>query len=322
MATELVFDLETVPDDAIPFEPRKPDDFPPLACHRVVSCGTFTFAHGFQLLGAPHGDAQSERLILEHLRDKLENATAESARLVGWNSRRFDVPLVVLRGFGLGLSFPRWTQKAYRYRYGDAWHLDLKDKLSDFGAATVGGLDQVAKLVGFPGKLGVDGGMVSAMVAAGRRAEVDAYCLCDVAQTTAIGLRWKLLTGELTLEQYQEDGGILLEQIDAEPRLGELAGRIDREAFLLHDRVPSPLKRRTRFRQGQRVACAHADEHGVGYGDNGIVRWPVRAEALAGVQMVVMWDRGGSTHHTSDPEWLVSIEEPDVPVLVTGDRLG
>jgi predicted PolB exonuclease-like 3'-5' exonuclease len=110
------------------------------------------------------------------------------------------------------------------------------DFLADFGAAKNARLDVYAKLVGFPGKVGVDGSQVQPMVHAGRIDEVNSYCLCDVAQTAAIFLRVELLRGAYDRERYRELAATLLAFIDSQPRLATMAGQVDRDRFLLTPR--------------------------------------------------------------------------------------
>jgi predicted PolB exonuclease-like 3'-5' exonuclease len=105
------------------------------------------------------------------------------------------------------------------------------DFLSDFGAAKSGRLDVYAKLVGLPGKVGVDGSQVAPMVHAGRLDEVNAYCLCDVAQTAALFLRVQLLRGVLDRARYVDLARGLLTFFDGDPRLAPVMANVDRARY-------------------------------------------------------------------------------------------
>jgi len=154
--------------------------------------------------------------------------------VVTWNGRGFDMPVITSRALKHGISMPWWfTDRNTRYRYSTEGHFDLMDFLADFGATKNARLDVYAKLVGFPGKVGVDGSQVQPMVHAGRLDEVNAYCLCDVAQTAAIFLRVELLRGSFDRARYTELARGMLAFIDTQPRVASMAEKIDRAQFVL-----------------------------------------------------------------------------------------
>ena len=64
--------------------------------------------------------------------------------------------------------------------------------------------DALAKLLGKPGKMDVVGEQVYALYQAGKKQEINDYCMCDVLDTYFVFLRSRVLSGELTLEQEQE----------------------------------------------------------------------------------------------------------------------
>jgi 3'-5' exonuclease len=131
--------------------------------------------------------------------------------LVSFNGRGFDVPLLELAAFRYGLQVPGWFPlkvKSFdqpRNRYNSQAHIDLCDLLTNFGATRfVGGLNLAANLLGKPGKMKVQGDMVQDMYEAGRLAEINDYCRCDVLDTYFVFLRSRVLSGELTLDGEQE----------------------------------------------------------------------------------------------------------------------
>jgi predicted PolB exonuclease-like 3'-5' exonuclease len=152
--------------------------------------------------------------------------------VVTWNGRGFDMPVITSRALKHGVSMPWWfSDRHTRYRYSPEGHLDLMDFLSDFGAAKSGRLDVYAKLVGLPGKVGVDGSQVAPMVHAGRIDEVNAYCLCDVAQTAALFLRVQLLRGVIDRARYVELARGLLTFFDGDARLAPVTSNVDRARY-------------------------------------------------------------------------------------------
>jgi predicted PolB exonuclease-like 3'-5' exonuclease len=144
------------------------------------------------------------------------------------------MPVITSRALRHGISMPWWfTDRNTRYRYSTDGHFDLMDFLADFGAAKNARLDVYAKLVGFPGKVGVDGSQVLPLVHAGRLEEVNSYCLCDVAQTAAIFLRVELLRGAYDRARFRDLGRALLAFLDEQPRVAPVAEKIDRARFLV-----------------------------------------------------------------------------------------
>jgi predicted PolB exonuclease-like 3'-5' exonuclease len=122
------------------------------------------------------------------------------AKLVTFNGRAFDLPLLELAAFRWGYS-AREHFHASRNRY-NGNHLDLCDFVSNFGACRLtGGLNLLAKLLGKPGKMDVDGDQVYAMHQAGRAQEINDYCMFDTLDTYFVFLRTRVLTGDLTAEQ-------------------------------------------------------------------------------------------------------------------------
>ncbi len=68
---------------------------------------------------------------------------------------------------------------------------------------------------------------VGPFVQAGRLAEVQAYCLCDVAQTAAVFLRVQLLRGELPRAGYLGAMRRLIDSIRSDERLAPVAATMD-----------------------------------------------------------------------------------------------
>jgi len=133
------------------------------------------------------------------------------ATLVSFNGRTFDIPLLELAAFRYGLSMPAWfalAAKSFeqpRNRFNLQDHLDLQELLTNFGSSRfTGGLNLAANLLGKPGKMDVQGDMVQDMVDAGRLAEVNDYCRCDVLDTYFIFLRSRVLVGVLSLQQEHD----------------------------------------------------------------------------------------------------------------------
>jgi predicted PolB exonuclease-like 3'-5' exonuclease len=66
-------------------------------------------------------------------------------------------------------------------------------------------LDQLARLCGFPGKLGMDGSQVWPAWHAGRQDEIRDYCETDVANTWLLWCRFQLMRGTLDAPAYEDE---------------------------------------------------------------------------------------------------------------------
>ena len=128
------------------------------------------------------------------------------AKLVTFNGRGFDLPLMELAAFDHGCSAREYFASSRNRFQGN--HLDLFDWLSNYGACRmVGGLDLMAKRGGRPagvGKMEVAGDQVYEMYRAGRRQDINDYCMFDTLDTYFVFLRTRVLMGETTGEQEEQ----------------------------------------------------------------------------------------------------------------------
>lgn len=234
-AEYLVLDIETVPDTArwTPPDPTTaPSAFPPSWAHRIVTIGYLWLDHGYRLkrfgIVAAAGDSADarERALLE----AFSQLVAERRpTLVTYNGRAFDLPVIALRALCHGVPLGwYYRERNVRARYTDDGHLDLCDWLADHGASRAGSLDALAKLIGLPGKVGVDGSQVAGLYQAGDQGAIDRYCLSDVAQTALLLLRFRLLQGALTPDRYRASAGALLDALAADARVSSVLATTDR----------------------------------------------------------------------------------------------
>ncbi len=129
-------------------------------------------------------------------------------RLVSFNGRGFDMPLLELCAFRYGIQLPDWFAEDRRnfdqprYRYNTADHFDLHEWLTNSGASRFnGGLSLAANLIGKPGKMDVAGHMVQDLWDAGRAAEIHDYCRGDVLDTYFVFLRSRVVAGEIDIKR-------------------------------------------------------------------------------------------------------------------------
>ncbi|OGA18676.1 MAG: 3'-5' exonuclease [Betaproteobacteria bacterium RIFCSPLOWO2_02_FULL_63_19] len=233
MAPTLAFDIETVPDleglrrlhdfddnvsdhdvAEFAFQRRRASsgsDFLQLHLQRVVAIAcALREGDTFRVwsLGTP---ADGEAEIIRRFFDGIEKYTPQ---LVSWNGSGFDLPVLHYRSMALGLSAARYwdmgdDDRDFRFnnyinRY-HTRHLDLMDLLALYQPRAYVGLDDLARLCGFPGKLGMDGSMVGEAFRAGRIEEIRNYCETDVVNTYLVFLRFQLLRGVLDASGYSRE---------------------------------------------------------------------------------------------------------------------
>jgi hypothetical protein len=243
----LAFDLETIPDiDGLRLlrpqwaglddralasqamaerRERSGSDFLPLHLHRVLVIGcAFRDDAGFRVrsLGAP-GDGEA-RLVGDFFR-LIERYAPQ---LVSWNGNGFDLPVLHYRALIHGLPARRyWDQgeddRDLRYsNYVNRYHLrhvDLMDVLSRYQARATAPLDEVARLAGFAGKLGMDGSQVWEAYCNGQLERIRAYCESDAVNTFLLHCRFRRMRGQLDEAGYAAELGLVREalQASAEP---------------------------------------------------------------------------------------------------------
>src|SRR5690606_42055018 len=94
-------------------------------------------------------------------------------------------------------------------------HLGLMGVLSGFQSRGRAGLDQVAVLLGFPGKLGMSGDAVWDRWLAGDIEHIRHYCETDVLNTWLVYLRFEYMRGPLDADRRARE----LESLRSAPAL-------------------------------------------------------------------------------------------------------
>jgi predicted PolB exonuclease-like 3'-5' exonuclease len=177
---------------------RDGSDFLPVAFQVPVAVCVLRVAADFTLQALTCLDGPEYRPA-EIVRKFWLGASRYRARLVSFNGRGFDLPLLELAAFRHGCCAREHFYNS-RNRY-NGNHLDLLDWLSNYGACRLaGGLDLLAKLLGKPGKMAVAGDQVYRMHKEGQAREINEYCMFDTLDTYFVFLRTRVLTGDLTLE--------------------------------------------------------------------------------------------------------------------------
>jgi predicted PolB exonuclease-like 3'-5' exonuclease len=245
-----VFDIETVPDvdagrrlydlgdlpDAqvaeIMFHKQRElsgNDFLRHHLHRVVAISVVLRSRDrFKLWSLGDQDSPEEELI-QRFFDGLERY---SPTLVSWNGSGFDLPVLHYRSLLHGIVARRYWETGaddssfrwnnYLSRFHER-HTDLMDVLAGHQPRAGVALQDMALLLGLPGKLGMHGSLVWERYLDGGIGSIRDYCETDVLNTFLVYLRFELVRGHLNEEAYEGEcervRGALAE--DGRPHIAE-----------------------------------------------------------------------------------------------------
>lgn len=230
--TILVFDIETIPDveagrrlyqlDDLSDEDtakamfalrraKVGHDFLPHYLQKVAAI-SLVLANASQLKVWSLGDELStEPELIQRFFSGIDKHTPT---LVSWNGSGFDLPVLHYRALLHRISAPtywevgenqqgfRWNNYLSRFHYR---HMDLMDLIAAYQNKAFAPLDDIATLLGFPGKMGMHGDKVWEHYLAGDIQGIRDYCETDVLNTYGVYLRFELIRGCLTQQDYNRE---------------------------------------------------------------------------------------------------------------------
>src|SRR5829696_6244674 len=238
----LVFDIESIPDIAglRSLRGSAPDstdqqvysgwcqerqdkgqgEFMPLHLQRVlvISC-VFRNADGLRVHSFVDRDNASEGKVIQTFFNTIERHVPQ---LVSWNGGGFDLPVLHYRGLRHGVVASqywdmgeddrdfKWNNYIGRYHLR---HLDLMDLLAMYQPRASAPLDALAKLCGFPGKLGMDGSAVYPAYLEGRTDEIRRYCETDAMNTYLLYCRFQKMRGGFNEAEYATEMSFVRESL-------------------------------------------------------------------------------------------------------------
>jgi predicted PolB exonuclease-like 3'-5' exonuclease len=207
---------------------RNKGDFMPLYLQRVlvISC-VFRSSQGLvvrSFVDLERDGRSEEAAVIQSFFDRVDT---HRPQLVSWNGGGFDLPVLQQRGLRHGVVAGRYwdmgqdedSDRDHRYNnYISRYHLrhiDLMDLLAMYQSRANAPLDAMAKLSGFPGKLGMDGSQVYGAYLEGRRDEIRRYCETDVVNTYLLFQRFRLMRGEVDAGEYARELSLVRERLAA-----------------------------------------------------------------------------------------------------------
>lgn len=231
--SNFIFDCETIPDSealrrvygykgsdyevaqlALKAQLEKTgNSFLPVMFHKVVSISAVVTEKNGEFLRVSSMQGKDEKEKIEKF---LHFINTYNPRLVSFNGRAFDLPMLMIRAMLYNLTAQAYFEvdnkilqknkwENYRSRYDGKFHLDLLDHISDFRAVSGLSLDQLCKVLELPGKFDVHGDEVVELYHQQEYNKIDEYCESDTLNTYWLFLKYELLKGNISPEQYYKN---------------------------------------------------------------------------------------------------------------------
>lgn len=245
MKNIFVFDIETIPDldsgrrlyalDGLDDadtgkamlhlrQQQTGSEFLPLHLQRICAISV-VLRHADKVKVWSLGDPQApEAELVQRFFDGVDKF---APTLVSWNGGGFDLPVLHYRALLHGIQAPRYWDTGnddrdfkwnnYLSRYHER-HTDLMDVLAGYQLRANAKLDEIASMLGFPGKMGMSGAKVWDAYQAGEIEAIRNYCETDVLNTYLVYLRFELIRGHLTPETYEQELGLLRDTLAQDER--------------------------------------------------------------------------------------------------------
>ena len=251
----LVFDIETVPDvetgrrlfnlkdlsdedvalamRALRAQKTGKTDFLSHFQHQIVAISAVLLSNDSLKVWSLGNPASGEKELLERFFDGIEKF---SPVLVSWNGNGFDLPVIHYRALKHGVASARywdngdidrefrWNNYLSRFH---ARHLDLMDVLSGYQPRAFVPLDELALMLGFPGKMGMSGAHVWESFCSGQIDAIRDYCETDVLNTFLLYLRFQQIRGVLNAGELEYEQNRLRDFLadSGRPHLAEFLAR-------------------------------------------------------------------------------------------------
>ncbi|MBL10184.1 MAG: 3'-5' exonuclease [Acidiferrobacteraceae bacterium] len=229
----LVFDIETVPDTqsgstiynlanlsekdvvkamrAKRIEKTGYTDFIAPHLHKIVAISVALQSKSdFRIWSIGTEESDEKELLIRF----FEGLEKYEPTIVSWNGMAFDLPVIHYRSLFHGVVAPHYwdvghIKKDYRFNNYISrfhWrHIDLMDALAAFQNRAWAPLDEIASMLGLPGKSGMSGSDVWDAYQNRDLRGIRNYCECDVMNTYLIYLRFEQIRGNLHTDSLSRE---------------------------------------------------------------------------------------------------------------------
>lgn len=239
-----VFDCETIPDSdslrkAYGYEgddkevanlaflaqkEKTGSEFLPVNFHKVVAISAVLADDFGKFIRVNTISGSNEK---EKISDFINFINKKNPRLVSFNGRGFDLPMLMIRAMKYNIQAPAYFEtnnkefnktkwENYRSRYDGVFHLDLLDHITDFRAVSGLSLDMLCKTLNLPGKYDTHGDQVTELFYDDKLDEIYQYCESDTLNTYWLFLKYELLRGNITIQDYANNISTMSEYLQKE----------------------------------------------------------------------------------------------------------
>jgi hypothetical protein len=227
----LVFDIETIPDvenirkiydipqlndadvvttaQTLRRQEGAGSNFFPLHLHRIIAiAAVLQTSEDIKVWSLGNTNA-TEKELIERFFSGIEKYMPT---IVSWNGSGFDLPVLHYRALLHGVCAShywetgdnetnfRYNNYLNRYHYR---HMDLMDIFAAYQGRANAPLNDIALMLGFPGKMGIAGSDVWSYFQRGELETIRNYCETDVLNTYLIYLRFELIRGRISESNYK-----------------------------------------------------------------------------------------------------------------------
>jgi predicted PolB exonuclease-like 3'-5' exonuclease len=242
----VVFDIETIPDadeirryrvndtryDGLNDEDliqlafkdqreKTSSDFLSIIYHKIVSLSVLHVTPSTMEL-ITFGDNVPEEEIVKSFFYYLN---AYAPKLVSYNGRRFDIPLLLTKALKHNIDCTGYYERTnpshkktrstnYRTKFEEDFNIDVYESITQFNSLSGFTLDAVSKYLGLTGKPGIDGSEVYSNYLNGNKQKIQEYCESDVLSTYYTFLKFSFVSGKISIAEFESEVKRLSDYID------------------------------------------------------------------------------------------------------------
>jgi predicted PolB exonuclease-like 3'-5' exonuclease len=186
-------------------------DFLPHHLQKIVAI-SLVLATPTQLKVWSLGDENSDEKELIHR--FFLGLDKHTPTLVSWNGSGFDLPVLHYRALlhrvqaptywetGENIQSFKWNNYLSRFHQR---HIDLMDLLAGYQNKAFAPLDEISTMLGYPGKMGMDGSKVFEAYQNHQLKAIRDYCETDVLNTYCVYLQFEHMRGNLSLQDFERE---------------------------------------------------------------------------------------------------------------------